>query len=141
MLVTDVLHSAADLINNSRFKVEIPTALPKVKADINLIGQVLHNLFTNAQKYSLPDSMISICAWQKDCEVVIAVCNQGTEIAPGDLARIFDPFYRAKQQVCVKGVGLGLYITKLFVEAHGGRIWVERKDDRENRFCFSLPVA
>jgi len=139
-LATAVMRHAGSILDPPRFRLDLPDDLPEVNVDSLCMDRVLLNLLTNAQKYSPPESMIVIRAWRERNAVIVAVCDQGTEIAPGDLSKIFVPYYRAYQEGTTEGEGLGLYIAKLLVEAHDGRIWVAREEGRENRFCFSIPI-
>jgi signal transduction histidine kinase len=140
-LVTAVLQNAGSILEVARFMVEVPDTLPEVSVDDYCIERVLLNLLTNAQKFSPDGSTIYIRAWHQEHEVVVAVCDEGEEIPPVDVAKIFVPYYRARENGTTEGVGLGLYVSKLLVEAHGGRIWLAREPARENRFCFSLPLS
>jgi signal transduction histidine kinase len=73
-------------------------------------------------------------------QVVVCVSDQGPGIAPDDLPHVFDRFYRAGEASrTTKGAGLGLYLARAVVEAHGGRIWVDPAPNRGARICFSLP--
>ncbi len=74
-------------------------------------------------------------------EVHITVQDKGQGIAPKDLPHLFEKFYRAGSSRKAEGIGLGLYITRLMVEAHGGRIWVESEVGKGSAFFFSLPMA
>ena len=139
-LVAAVLQNADSILDGSRFMVEVPDTLPEVSVDSYSIERVLLNLLTNAQKYSAVGSTIYIRAWHQEYEVVVAVCDEGEEIHPEDAAKIFVPYYRARTKGTTEGVGLGLYVSKLLVEVHGGRMWLERQPGRENWFCFSLPL-
>jgi signal transduction histidine kinase len=70
----------------------------------------------------------------------VCVEDEGPGIAPGDVPHVFDRFYRADQAVKnTKGAGLGLYLSRAVIEAHGGRIWVQSHAARGARVCFSLP--
>jgi signal transduction histidine kinase len=70
----------------------------------------------------------------------LCVHDEGPGIAQDDLPHVFDRFYRAADAAkTTKGAGLGLFLARSIIEAHGGRIWVESKPDRGTRFCFSLP--
>lgn len=119
--------------------VEIPDELPLVPLDFTQIEDVLVNLLDNAIRHSPEGSTIRINALQKDsAAVVVRVENEGPPI-PFDIAgQIFDRFYRAHRDG--RGIGLGLAICKGLVEAHGGRIWVERPGEPGARFAFSLPL-
>ena len=137
-MVSDLLTQLTGAMDVGRIKVNIPTRLPYVNADPNRLERILINLITNALKYSRPGTDVSILAKPVDGEVVTSVTDQGQGIAPEDLPHIFERFYRAKGTRRGDGLGLGLYITKGLVEAHGGRIWVESELGKGSTFHFSL---
>ena len=139
-LVAAVMQHAGSILDRDRFRIDVPETLPEVRGDERALERVLLNLFTNAQKYSPPESAIYLRAWQDRQALIVAVCDEGREITQDELAKIFVPYYRAFREGTTEGEGLGLYIAKLLVEAHGGTIWVAREDGRENRFCFSIPL-
>lgn len=116
-----------------------PQDFPVVLADENRLQQVLSNLLSNAIKYST-DGEIEISGQVRPDVVVICVSDQGPGIAPQDIPHVFDRFYRAPEMAKqTKGAGLGLYLTRAVVEAHGGRIWVDTEVGKGARICFSLP--
>ncbi|OPZ87987.1 MAG: Sensor histidine kinase YycG [bacterium ADurb.Bin429] len=80
-------------------------------------------------------------ARREDGEIAVAVRDRGRGIAPDDLPHLFQRFYRARGERRAEGIGLGLYITRLLVEAHGGRIGVESVPGEGSTFTFTLPVA
>ncbi|MHB0936881.1 MAG: sensor histidine kinase [Armatimonadota bacterium] len=129
------------VLATERMHLDLPEHLPPVSADPRRLERILLNLLDNALKYSPPDTAVQISACQQNHEVVIAVADQGQGIPPEDMPHIFDRFYRASHQRKGVGIGLGLYITKALVEAHGGRIWVESELGRGSTFSFTLPVA
>jgi K+-sensing histidine kinase KdpD len=119
--------------------VDVPDDLPVVMADDARIEQVLSNLISNAIKYA-PGGEININGCARPSEVLICVEDEGPGIAAGDLPHIFDRFYRAPENSRkTKGAGLGLYLARAIIEAHGGRIWADPKTDKGARICFSLP--
>jgi two-component system sensor histidine kinase KdpD len=101
--------------------------------------QVLINLLENALKYAPPSTAIELSATVSDHELVFEVADRGPGIPPGDEQRIFDKFYRAGP-AREGGVGLGLTICRGIIEAHGGRIWVEKRPGGGALFRFTLPV-
>jgi signal transduction histidine kinase len=120
-------------------KVNFSDDFPILLADETRIEQVLSNLISNAIKYS-PDGKIHIEGQARPEQVTLSVSDQGPGIDARDLPHIFDRFYRADQAVRkTKGAGLGLYLARAIVEAHGGRIWVDPKPDQGAKICFSLP--
>ncbi|MDP3185701.1 MAG: ATP-binding protein [Anaerolineales bacterium] len=119
--------------------IDFPKKFPVILADEKRIEQVLANLLSNAIKYS-PGGEIRISGQARPEQVIITVNDAGSGIDPGDIPYIFDRFYRAEKAVRrTKGAGLGLYLARAIVEAHGGRIWVDPKPNTGARICFSLP--
>ncbi len=119
--------------------INIPEDFPIVMADEPRLEQVLSNLISNAIKYA-PHGSIRISGQTLSDQIVICVSDEGPGIAAGDLPHIFDRFYRAKETSRkTKGAGLGLYLARAIVEAHGGRMWADAKTDQGARICFSLP--
>jgi K+-sensing histidine kinase KdpD len=119
--------------------VDIPETFPVVMADEVRIEQVLSNLLSNAIKYA-PKGEIHISGQNLSNQVIICVSDAGPGIAPGDLPHIFDRFYRAPETSRkTKGAGLGLYLARAIIEAHGGRMWADPKTTEGARVCFSLP--
>jgi PAS domain S-box-containing protein len=120
--------------------VDFPPNFPVVVADEKRLDQVLSNLLSNAIKYSPNGGIIRIGGQVRPEQIIVCVQDQGPGIAPGDIPHIFDRFYRADlASRTTKGAGLGLYLTRAIVEAHGGRIWVDPRPGDGARICFSLP--
>lgn len=120
--------------------VDFPANFPVIMGDEDRLEQVLYNLLSNAIKYSPNGGEIRITGQVSPKQVVICVADQGPGIAPGDIPYIFDRFYRAPEASrTTKGAGLGLFLSRAVVEAHGGRIWVDPMPDEGARICFSLP--
>jgi signal transduction histidine kinase len=116
-----------------------PDTFPVILADEARIEQVLMNLVSNALKYA-PNGEIKISGAVHPEQVVVCVSDEGPGIEAKDLPHIFDRFYRSTKAVKhTKGAGLGLYLARAIVEAHGGRIWADPKPDSGARLCFSLP--
>jgi PAS domain S-box-containing protein len=125
---------------NHRIVTDFPPKFPVILADETRIEQVLVNLVSNALKYA-PAGEIRISGSLRPDQVIICVGDEGPGIDPHDLPHIFDRFYRSTAAVKqTKGAGLGLFLARAIVEAHGGRMWVEPKPDTGTRICFSLPA-
>ncbi len=120
--------------------VEFPPEFPIVMADEDRISQVLENMISNAIKYSPAGGEIKISGHVHSRYIVVCVSDEGPGIAPDDIPHVFDRFYRASDAARnTKGAGLGLYLARAVIEAHGGRIWVDPKPREGARICFSLP--
>jgi two-component system sensor histidine kinase KdpD len=139
------LRRAGSVLGRYDVEVDIAADLPMLRIDAVLFEQVLFNLLDNAAKYAPPDSRIDIRARREDGNVVIEIVDQGPGIPPGDLERVFDKFYRVQAQDRRRaGTGLGLAICRGFIEAQGGRIDAENRDDRPGavlRIRLPVPAA
>src|SRR6266498_1115580 len=104
---------------------DFPENFPVILADETRIDQVIINLVSNALKYA-PKGEIKISGQVRPEQVVICVSDQGPGIEARDLPHIFDRFYRSTKAVKqTKGAGLGLYLARAIIEAHGGGVWVD----------------
>jgi two-component system sensor histidine kinase KdpD len=121
-------------------RTEIEPELPLVRFDYVEIAQVLTNLGENALKYTPPGTTVTFAARRVLGAVELAVRDTGPGISPRDQARLFEKFFRAETTRRVPGAGIGLAIAKGFVEAHGGRIWVESRVGEGTAFRFTLPL-
>jgi signal transduction histidine kinase len=134
--------SQAPALPMERVEIQKPPELPPVSADPARLERILVNLLSNALKFSPPESPVTVSFARRGDEVITSVTDRGPGIPPEDLPRLFQRYYRAPTaDERQRGVGLGLYITRMLVEAHGGRIWAESEVGRGSTFSFSLPVA
>lgn len=124
-----------------RLRLEVPEALPPAQADPPRLERILVNLITNALKYSPPESEATLSAAVSGGQVRVTVADRGPGIPQDEQGLLFDRFYRSPSTARKEGLGLGLYITRLLVEAHGGRISVESEVGRGSAFHVTLPLA
>jgi signal transduction histidine kinase len=124
------------------FQIEFEPDFPPVYADPTLMEEVLTNLIDNAIKYSPKGGKITISGRNIGKEVRVTVADEGIGIPKEDMGRIFERFQRTDRSVVkkVKGIGLGLYICKSIIEAHGGRLEVASKVGKGSQFTFILPL-
>ena len=123
--------------------VDVPEDI-EVVADEDKVDQILTNLVNNAIKYSPDGGEVRVSARHVDDEwVEVAVSDQGIGIPPEKKDKVFDKFYRMEDETSKAkgGTGLGLYLVKHLVEAHGGKIWVESEGipGKGSTFFFTLP--
>ncbi|MGA2285553.1 MAG: PAS domain S-box protein, partial [Dehalococcoidia bacterium] len=122
-------------------EVMLPRQLPMLRADARRVVQVLTNLFTNAAKYSAPTTPIIVTAEESEGQVIVHVRDAGVGIAPEKMPLLFRKFVQVQERGA-KGTGLGLFICKGIVEAHGGRIWAESDGKGKGTvFSFTLPAV
>jgi PAS domain S-box-containing protein len=115
-----------------------------VRGDEDKVVQILTNLLSNAVKYSHDGSAIRITAHRSEGSAEIAVTDEGIGLTDSDTQMVFEKFGRVERPEVQQagGTGLGLYITKSLVEAHGGQIWVEPgPGNAGSRFAFTLPLS
>jgi two-component system sensor histidine kinase KdpD len=142
-LVGSALERTAKILADHHVEIDIPAELPMLELDPVLAEQVLFNILDNAAKYAPPGSRVRIEARDENGGVRLSVIDEGSGIAPADIERIFDKFYRVQAQDRQRaGTGLGLAICRGFIEAMGGSITAENRRDRSGAiFTLRLPVA
>lgn len=139
----DTLEIVANSIQGRALRCElsIQDDLPIIEIDCTRIRQVILNLLNNACRFA-EAGVIELAAQWTEQEVVISVRDTGPGIPADKLPHLFDEFYQANPSLTRTrgGAGLGLAISKRFVEAHGGRIWAESEEGVGTCLSFSLPV-
>lgn len=130
---------------NIEIKVNLEPLFP-IKIDVALISKVIANLIDNAIKYSPDNSLIEIYSSESDRMkgyIEIRIIDHGYGISEKDLENIFSKFYRPKKDLMlkVKGTGLGLYLSKYFVELHKGTLEVSSEEGKGSCFCVFLPQS
>ena len=141
-IVGTALVRASKVLAQHNVEVDVAADLPMLDLDPVLFEQVLFNLLDNAAKYSPPGTTVLIQSWQEDDVVKLQVVDQGSGIPAEEIDRIFDKFHRAWKLDQVRaGTGLGLGISRGFVEAMGGTVTAANRDDRSGAvFTITLPI-
>lgn len=141
---TGIITTVSGLITDRPIELrqEIEPDLPKIVGDSTRIRQILLNLLGNAAKYTDEGHIILRISKNKDF-VTISVSDTGIGIKPEDTERIFEEFQQTEEAFAMRkvGTGLGLPISKKFVELHGGKLWVESTYKQGSTFYVTLPVA
>ncbi|HWB64537.1 MAG TPA: ATP-binding protein [Chitinophagales bacterium] len=132
------IQAIAPLAEQKQIKLEtsVEQGLPTVNADLDKTVWVMVNLLTNAIRYSYENGLIEISAGKKDEQVYFAVKDYGSGIDAKYVSRVFDRYFKVPGSK--GGTGLGLAISKEFIEAQGGKIWVESIDKNGTTFGFVL---
>jgi PAS domain S-box-containing protein len=142
-LVEEILERMADTLRGHSVRIKVRGKIPQLVIDPGRFEQAFSNLLSNAAKYSYAETQILVEVQDRGLEVELAVTNEGKGISADDMPRLFTRFFRARQAQAsgVRGLGLGLYITKEIVRAHGGRIWAESTPDVGATFRLTLPLV
>ncbi len=140
-VVGSALGELSRTLANGRIKVDVAADIPCLEFDAVLLERVFCNLLDNAAKYTQPDSTIWIVAKQAGENIVVAIEDDGPGIQKGMEEAIFEKFTRGDPESALIGVGLGLSICRAIVDAHGGHIWAEKREQGGARFVFSLPIG
>jgi signal transduction histidine kinase len=116
--------------------------LPRqIEGDPALLSQIFENILTNALKYSKPRQPITLVGMEEDKSAIIQVMDQGIGIPAADCLNVFSPYFRAQNTGGIRGIGIGLYLTKRFVDAHGGSIKIMSREGLGTTVTVSLPVS
>jgi PAS domain S-box-containing protein len=142
-IIEDALPQFHSLTGRHKFAMHLPTNLPQVNVDAKRIAQVLVNLVRNSSTYTPEGTEISISASVRGDFMQINVNDQGPGIPRDEHKKVFKAFQRGEntENGPAKGAGLGLAICKGLVEAHGGRIWIKKKNSPGTTISFTIPLA
>lgn len=126
-----------------RFVLDFPPSFPIVIGDEGRLRQVIDNLISNAIKYSPNGGTIRLGGWAEEDQVTAYVADEGIGIPPEEQSRLFSRFYRIDSSLRrqTQGAGLGLFLCKSLIEAHGGKIWVNSEPGKGATFFFTLPLS
>ena len=124
-------------------ETSLPETLPNIEGDPEKLGQVMTNLVGNAIKFSPQGSKVLVTARPDNNGVLVQVTDQGIGIPVDAIPRLFQKFSKVDNSITqsVRGTGLGLYIAKQIVEAHGGHIWVESEPNKGSTFSFTVALS
>ena len=142
-ILKDTLPQFQVLTSGQTLSMHLPANLPLVFVDAKRIAQVLVNLIRNAATYSPKGTEINISAVVRGSFVRINVTDQGPGIPPAEHKKVFKAFQRgvSMENSSSQGAGLGLAICKGLVEAHGGRIWIKKKNTQGTTISFTIPIV
>ncbi|MEX0622106.1 MAG: HAMP domain-containing sensor histidine kinase [Candidatus Woykebacteria bacterium] len=144
-LIRQITLDAKSKLNEKRLSLVFETPeekLPKVSVDQKRIRQAFENLIDNAIKFNKENGKIVIGLRKKGDSVVISIADTGIGISEGEKARVFQKFHRATDVLTYnyEGIGLGLYLAKLIIEAHQGKIWFDSTIGKGTTFYVQLPI-
>jgi len=126
--------------NGIALNVEVSDEVGQVEADERKVKQILYNLLSNAVKFTPDGGNVNVTVRRDNGDVRVDVRDNGIGIAESDQQRIFEEFQQVGRERSREGTGLGLTLTKRFVELHGGRIWLESAPGQGSTFTFTLPL-
>ncbi len=139
-VVRDSINRIQGVHQEMKITSELNPDLPIVAIDSTRIAQVLNNMLSNANKYA-PSSAVVIRCQPQENMILVEVKDNGPGIPPEHLAHLFERFYRVPSDSAARGTGLGLYISRKIIEAHGGEIGVMSELGVGTRFYFTIPAA
>ncbi len=141
--LSELIHTAINQLETElkshEIKVTMPPNLPFLKLDFGLLEQAIYNILYNCSIYTPEKTLIHVSADYLDEKCVIQIQDSGKGFPKGDLSQVFSKFYRSKNTQ-TGGLGLGLSITKGFIEAHNGSIKVENTAGSGALFTIEIPT-
>ena len=144
-ILQSMLASYNDLAKARRLRIDFKKSdkkMSKVMVDVEKIRLAIQNLLENAIRYTPVGGTITVSLKRDKKEVIISIKDSGVGIPKDQRERVFSKFFRATNVVKMEteGSGLGLFITKNIIEAHGGRIWFESEEGKGANFFFTIPI-
>ena len=144
-VIEDRLAIIKESSSRHQFIVETEPRLPAALVDRDKFGQIMSNLLTNAVKYSPKGGRVTIsaCGDPPNKRVIVSVADEGIGISPEDKNSLFKTFHRIQrpETKVIRGIGLGLYIVKEWVEAMNGDVWLESELDKGSTFYVAFPMT
>jgi len=145
-IITKSIDNLNSLANRKRVKIVFNKplgSLPKVNVDKEKIMLVIQNLIDNAIRFNKSNGEVTVSVKRDKINIEVVVKDNGIGIPSVQKDRIFTKFFRADNAIIseAEGSGLGLFICKNIIEAHGGRIWFESEKGQGTAFYFTLPAA
>lgn len=141
-LVESVVERLTKLLKKNQLQIDIPSDLPSVALDSELIGQCLFYLIENAVKFSPEDSKVLINVYQNESKVTISITDKGVGITESKQKEVFSKFYRPPQQLNqLPGVGMSLAICQGLIASHNGKIEVKSKVEQGTTISIELPIS
>lgn len=140
-LITKVVHAARGKLGHTPIYIQIPVEIPPIHLDKILMEGVFQNLLDNALKFAPQGETIAILVSLSEENVIVSVEDRGPGIYGDEVSRLFEKFYRGRMLTSKRGLGLGLAICRMIIEAHGGSIWAENRDGGGAAFKFTLPLT
>jgi signal transduction histidine kinase len=122
------------------FNLEISETLPQIDADAKRLQWVMTNLIRNAWQYTPEGGTVSVQLYEQNGSVVLDVTDTGIGISKDDLQQLFTRFYRVERATEIRGIGLGLYVSRAIVEEHGGEIRVSSEPGVGSTFSVIMPA-
>ncbi|NNM59406.1 MAG: sensor histidine kinase KdpD [Legionellales bacterium] len=139
-IIIIVIDISRKKIGKKEINLSIKDGLPNVFVDVGMIREVLLNLLDNAIKFSPIETPVLISSYLEGGFLLVSIEDQGIGVVPEEINKLFEKFYRGQMITTQRGVGLGLSICRMIIEAHAGKIWAENKGNGGAIFYFSLPL-
>jgi len=137
--VRETIASLGPLLQGRKVELDLDDVV--VRADPSLIRRALSNLLSNSVKYSEPDTPITVRAKRAGADCRVEVIDRGRGLTEAEVARAFEPFWRAKWARSPRGAGIGLYLVQQYARLQGGESGVVSEPGRGSTFFFTLPLA
>ena len=136
----EVITLAAEELPAAALRVQVSPELPMIRGDAAQLERAFANVFDNSVRHSNGEPVL-VRAWSLHNRILMRVVDRGPGIPPAQRERVFEPFYRSgTEQTGHRGSGLGLAIARGFVEANGGKIWVESLPGQGTSFVLEFPL-
>lgn len=140
-MLRDLATMHGEIAPDHDIAVDVDSLAQSITADEKLLGIVFTNLLSNAIKFAPAHSSIEVKGWTEGHHAVVSVADHGVGIPENELPHMFERFFRAKTAEGIKGTGIGLNVSKEFVEMHGGEISVDSAEGEGSTFTVRLPIS